>query len=101
MRDDFRHAPAEVAAQDAIDAAIERAARTQHALIMAEAQILAWKRRYAEAVRQAEAAEDRAEAAEAELVDRDAEEGVTDGQEGGGESAPAVGEAGPAGPVPA
>ncbi len=119
MRDDFQHAPAEVTAQDVIDTAIERAARTQHALILAEAQVLWWKREYAEAVKRAEAAEKRADIADSvtaetkRLMDRrietlrrraeaaEAGGGNQDGQEDGGESPAAVGEAGPEGSVPA
>lgn len=79
------HEVAEVSAQDALDAAIERAARTQRALIMAEAQILTWKRRYVEAVRRAEALEG----------------GGEDGETDAGGGAAAGGAADPTGSVPA
>lgn len=89
----MRHAVAEVTADDALAAAIERAARTQHALILAEAQILTWKRWYAEAVRSAEAAHDRAEAAEAQLGE--VEHGETEGAGGGAAVQRAADSAGP------
>ncbi|WP_298561366.1 hypothetical protein [Streptomyces luteogriseus] len=54
----------QVSAEVAYEAAVARAGRTQHALILAEAQVASWKRRYVAAVHRAEAAEKRAEAAE-------------------------------------
>lgn len=55
-------ATAEVTVQDAYDAAEERAVKTTRALILAEAQIRQWKRRYVEA-------ENRAQALEREIID--------------------------------
>ena len=47
----------QVSAEVAYEAAVARAGRTQHALILAEAQVASWKRRYVAAVHRAEAAE--------------------------------------------
>jgi hypothetical protein len=55
-------AQAEVTAQEVYEAAEDRALRTTRALILAEAQVLHWKRLYVEAV-------NRAESLEAEVVD--------------------------------
>ncbi|MGW5984216.1 hypothetical protein ACWFOP_28565 [Bacillus mycoides] len=38
----------EVSSEDAYEAALVRCGRTQHALVLAEARIIAWKRRYSE-----------------------------------------------------
>lgn len=76
-------ATAEVTAQDAYDAAESRALKTTRALILAEAQIEQWKRRYVEAA-------NRAEQLEAEVVDlggRTKCEGVEDAEgEGDGDA---------------
>lgn len=103
MRDEMRYASAEVSAQDALDAAIERAARTQHALILAEAQVLWWKRRCAEVVGQLDRTDEDhwRPTAEGPAVFVCPHKGVEHGQEDGGESPAAVSEAGPEGPVPA
>jgi hypothetical protein len=52
--DELQHATAEVPAEVAYAAAVERANRTNHALILAEAQILVWKQRYVAAVQAGE-----------------------------------------------
>lgn len=65
-----------VSGEDAYEAALIRAGRTQHALILAEAQIISWKRRYVEAVQ-------RAERAEKEVDALTTPEGVDDGQDEG------------------
>jgi hypothetical protein len=44
--DELQHATAEVPAEVAYQAAVERAGRTQHALILAEAQVTVWKQLY-------------------------------------------------------
>lgn len=79
-----------VSAEDAYEAAVARAARTQHALILAEAQILTWKRLYVHWLRRAEAAE-----AEVERL-----KGGQDGEEGDGSDPAAVGAVDSEGPVP-
>lgn len=71
---------AEVSAQDAYEAAVERAGRTQHALVLAEAQILAWKRRYAEQVRRIEQLEAEVSALGGRTK---VDEGVEHGQDAG------------------
>jgi hypothetical protein len=73
MRSD--EAGAEVSVQDAYAAAVERSQRTHHALILAEAQLLHWKRMYLAESDRAERAEREAERLkrEADGRGRDAE----------------------------
>jgi hypothetical protein len=52
--DEMQYATAEVPAAVAYQAAVERAGRTQHALILSEAQVLVWKQRYTEVLQAAE-----------------------------------------------
>lgn len=66
--------PAEVSAEDALSAALDRVSRTTRALVLAEAQIVGLRREVAEAVQRAEAAEKRADVAEAEGRDCGAED---------------------------
>lgn len=81
-----------VAAEDAYEAAVQRAARTQHALILAEAQTLTWKRRYVEVVKVAEGWE-RETLRLRERFGVGELGGDDDGEEGAGGGAAAVGEA--------
>lgn len=94
MRSD--EATAEVTAQDAYDAAEERALKTTRALILAEAQILHWKRKFV-------AEYNRAESLETEVIDLGGRtkctKGVEDGEDQDQEAGDAerVGEAGRSG----
>lgn len=95
MRDDeLRYESADaVSPHAAFEAALARAGRTQHALILAEAQILEWKQRYVAEVQRAE----RLEAEVAALGGRTKVDGGVEDGEGEAGDAADVGEADRAG----
>lgn len=66
---------AEVSAGDAYEAAVQRATRTQEALILSEAQVTHWKRLYVQEAGRADAAESEAERLKREIDARDADRG--------------------------
>lgn len=90
--DEMQHATAEIPAELAYEAAVERAARTQHALILAEAQVTRWKQYYAEMCRVAERWESEAVRLKSELDARGGGEDATEDQDPAG-YAGAVGQA--------
>lgn len=67
--------PAEVSAGDAYEAAVQRANRTQEALILSEAQVTHWKRLFVQEAGRADAAESEAERLKREIDERDADPG--------------------------